>query len=415
MNLKYKKSLILFYFIAISLLIHLILSLFFLEFSFKSRVKSLIKNLSQISNLSEQERKYIEKRREERREALQKIFESVDKKPKNSFPSKPKDTLPAKLVAPKSNFGWVIFDENHKQPDKLEVPPTKIGEVGVTNVSNATELKPKIDTHKTDSKTASVEKNNKLEKSRIQRQAYLQAKKAAKPKKTAVVLGKNIPENKDNLVIDQARSVKLAEEKNIQERIKKIEAMQQLVEQYKKPIPVDKHQEKETLLASVLKKNKAKQSTGPVWGAASVKPKNSRNVIALTKGYIEKLDGENGTDLIDRDGDPNKRPYFEEMKYISYEAKLDWSCQATWKQNCEFYNLPIFAGEYRLVIGFTIGEKGELLDSEILESSGNKTIDSAVIKNLEFTAPFPPLPKHFGMSSYSTGRVVHVFINKMVF
>lgn len=153
-----------------------------------------------------------------------------------------------------------------------------------------------------------------------------------------------------------------------------------------------------------------KVATAKARGARAIMNKDKRNIIALTKGFVENLKDE-GEDDIERDGDPNKRPSFEEMKYISYESNINWCLQAAWKQNFA-YNPTIQAHEGKAVIEFTLNEKGYVTHSELLQSTGYRDLDSVIMKNLQFANPFPPVPKHFGVKNYTTGRIIHVFCNK---
>ncbi len=414
---RYKKTKILLLLLLISLLLHLVISFFFLEFGFKKRFTSFIKALSNsITNLSPEDKRIIEQKRERKNEALQKILQAAHTKKEPIKFIKPGNSRPAKLVAPKSNFGWVLFDDNYVKPKKLEIPTNKTGDVMKVKTSNATETKPQNIAPK-------IERNNATQT----KQAPAKIKQEIKPKplatatKVAQPSAKELKRLADTAIVDEMKKI-VDQTSPVEDRIKKIRQMQESVTEYQKH-PKTKEQEREGLLSSILKKdkkmasatNEQEKSTAFAWGASSLKSKQSPNIIALTKGYIEKIKGENGTDLIDRDGDPNKTPSFEEMKYISYEAKLNWCCQATWKQNSNFYNLPVAARDYQAVIGFSIDAKGNLVNSEILESSGCKEVDSAIIKNLKNTAPFPPLPKHFEKDIYTTGRVITVSINRMVF
>ena len=424
------------------------MSFFFLEFGFRKRFTSFVTALSNsIASLSPKDKQIIEQKREHKHEALQKIFEAARKNKKPINFVKPSDSRPAKMVAPKSNFGWVMFDDNYEKPKKLEIPTTKTDNVMKVKLPNATETKPKKLEPKTEhpkvednielGNTAKKQKNAKIKQEIKQKQLPDKNKTQVKKEELkrladTVIIDEPIKKElniADKQILVTKKQIEPVEQVNTQEqaiqvddRIKKIREMQEAVAEFQKG-PRTKEQEKEGLLGSILKKdkkaaasiNEQAKATDFAWGASSLKSKQSQNIIALTKGYIEKTSGENGTDLIDRDGDPNKIPSFEEMKYISYEAKLNWCCQATWKQNSSFYNLPVAQRDYQAVIEFSIDGKGNLLNLEILESSGCKEVDSAIVKNLKATAPFPPLPKHFGKDIYTTGRVITVSINRMHF
>jgi hypothetical protein len=440
MNLKDKKSLLLFYFIAISLLIHLIFSLLFLEFGFKSRVKSLIKSLSQSLNLSDQERKEIEKRKQVKREALQKIFESVGKKPKNSLWEKPKDTRSAKLVAPKSKFGWVIFDDSYKQPDKLEIPTTKNGDlikVESPNFVNSEKVDKEVlvDVKKVfeDKKTNLTDKPKKQVSKLKQKKRKQDLTPITLPKyaqKSTNNIDKIVAENKISFNTKKDIEKSKKAEERIDDEIEKINGQninstgeKQQVDTNTHDILADQRQnvlvnkeekkedERESILRAILKKkdnnsykiSKEKGEGRPfLWGSAKSKIEKV-SPVSQTRGFVEKLIGEDGFDLVDTlGGDPNVRPKVKDLKYIEYDAKLVKCFQATWKYNSDFYRLPCKAGIYSVLMKFEINCAGCLVCSKIVWSSGNEDMDKAAIKNLRFAAPFPPLPKSFNTNVYKT-------------
>ncbi len=208
----------------------------------------------------------------------------------------------------------------------------------------------------------------------------------------------------------QAYEEPAAPSADIQARIDRIARRQEQLEQFA-PTPTKPGQEvvPETLPGG-KGSGEGKVATAKVRGARAMDKKGGRGIIALTKGFVENLKDE-GEDLIERDGDPNKRPSFEEMKYISYESNINWCLQAAWKQNFA-YNPAVRIREGKAVIEFTLNAKGYVTNSELLQSTGYKELDNIIMKNLKFASPFPPLPKHFGVKTYTTGRIIHVFCNR---
>jgi TonB family protein len=151
-----------------------------------------------------------------------------------------------------------------------------------------------------------------------------------------------------------------------------------------------------------------------VRGAKNMTGERKRTMFALMKGFVEKIHGPEGQDSLDRDGDPNKKPSFEELKYLSYETKINWCLQSSWKQNFA-YRPMASPHEGKAVIEFTLDEHGQVTQSKILQSTGYQDLDMIIIKNLQFASPFPPLPKHFGTKNYTTGRVIHVYTDRLGF
>ncbi len=162
----------------------------------------------------------------------------------------------------------------------------------------------------------------------------------------------------------------------------------------KKPVPVVKAQQQ--------------QQTGIV-----MQPKRKANIIAMTKGFIENLTQE-GDDWLKRDGDDSKRPTLEEMKYFSYEQRINWQLQSSWKRNFERNLSPQFT-EGKAVVTFSIDAQGNILEPTLLQSSGFQMLDNIILQNLKAAAPFPPLPKHFNTTIYKTARIIHVTSNRFGF
>jgi TonB family protein len=139
-----------------------------------------------------------------------------------------------------------------------------------------------------------------------------------------------------------------------------------------------------------------------------------RNLIAMTKGFIENLKNE-GNDWLERKGDDSKRPSFEELKYISYEEKVTWCMQASWKQSFEYSPLHELHTNEEAVVDFSIDENGNLVSCDLLQSTGNKPLDDMIMKNMKLASPYPPLPKHFETKLYRTGRIIHVYPKRLGF
>ena len=145
------------------------------------------------------------------------------------------------------------------------------------------------------------------------------------------------------------------------------------------------------------------------------RPKRKANIIAMTKGFIENLTHE-GDDWLKRDGDDSKRPTLEEMKFFSYEQRINWQLQASWKHNFERMfdgsNQPL---EGRVVVAFSIDEQGNVISSELVQSSGYQMLDKIVLQNVKAASPFPPIPKHFNTKVYNVGRCVRVYADRFGF
>lgn len=142
-------------------------------------------------------------------------------------------------------------------------------------------------------------------------------------------------------------------------------------------------------------------------------PQPKTNIIAMTKGFIENLEQE-GHDWLKRDGDESKRPTLEEMKYFSYEQRINWQLQSAWKRSV-MRSLGNQVVQGRAVVSFVVNEHGALLSQELLQSSGHSGLDEAIMQNVKEAAPFPPLPKHFNQKEYKIGRIIRVMADRFGF
>ncbi len=427
------------YLIIFSLLLHLVFYMVFFNVGFRNHSATIVNGLLDKLSLSPAEH---QKNSQKHQDLLKKLQEIKD------------NGLPAKLSPRKSDFGWVFFSDEPSPaaPDPSQIPTTEEGAVAQAPTPHATKLtpeKPALTAVKHDDQPTTTleqvipEKPQRQEAPKEIAEQIIQPHKEPKIENTLSFAKttlkkyeleqKNNPRtekqlkkqlrkkqkndelNIDDLVAELKKNP--AEEElepsiacnvdqpeispDIQARIARIVRMQEQVSNFAQTPTVT-----DTCSTSTT----AKIATAKVRGARAIENKNGREIIKLTKGFVENLKNE-GDDLIERDGDPNKRPSIEDMKYISYESNINWGLQAAWKQNFA-YNSTISARDSKAVIEFNLDEKGYVTHSELLQSTGYKDLDMIIMKNLELASPFPPLPKHFGVKNYTTGRIIHVFCSR---
>lgn len=80
-------------------------------------------------------------------------------------------------------------------------------------------------------------------------------------------------------------------------------------------------------------------------------------------------------------------------KYASYMNQIRRLVNFFWQQNLDNLSGPLHKKRYETVVSVEISEKGELLSIEILNESGNKKVDSCVIKAFKAAGPFPEPPE----------------------
>ncbi len=304
---------------------------------------------------------------------------------------------PAQLRAPLSDFGWQF--EQEEQTPIVEIPENTDGSIDVDNNVhiNEEELQAAAIVDEAQAPTQKPE-DLTIDQSEALTPDLLMSEK------TETVALKKLDESPTLATIFEEKSVdpepmpekKIAQKKSVQKRkpfrMHDVAAPHILLTEKKSHRKNDVHQEfiGGTEGIRIRGARKEKPDTSPE------EPK--KNIIALTKGFIEKHWGEAGNDLIDRDGDPNKHPSLAELKYISYNSKVIWSLQSAWKQNF-MHTSPSFEIHF-VTLGLIIDEKGFISDAKILVPSGSDTLDSEVLRTAHLAAPFPPLPKHFKTTRY---------------
>ncbi|MFH1253975.1 MAG: energy transducer TonB [bacterium] len=455
---RYKKTKILLLLLLISFLLHLIMSFFFLEFGFRKRFTSFITTLSNsINSLSPKDKQIIKQQREIKHEALQKIFETARKNKKpikqpdiftksnTNIKPKPDNNVSAKLVAPKSEFGWVIFDDNYEKPKKFKMPKTKDGDLIKSEESDVSEIHPENFNSPKDISSNIVVPELKAEP-RHEKKPNINLSTKHTKQEIKIAKAKQVTIQKNSIVEKNIKSKSVNKDKSIDE-LKKITGTA-IIDETKKidnvavptaltqkkelchaeepeqdsPAPeenirkvafkLDKEQERKAILQAILKNknshsdkdrpvHKASKGSKFIWGLNNPETEKSEKIGSLPKGYIYKPFGEDGTDLIDKCGDPNKEPSPKEMEYNVYEAKIKLCLNSTWAYNSDYFKLPHEPGIYPIVImEAEINSSGHLISSKILKSSGIEDVDKAAMRTLRFASPFPPLPKAFNTKVY---------------
>lgn len=203
------------------------------------------------------------------------------------------------------------------------------------------------------------------------------------------------PEQKQSNVISKVAEIGSEQQQELTEISKQIQAIEQQEKRFNEIASYKPHDENVSLL---------KKQSAPAQQKTAATGK--KNIIAMTKGFIENFTNE-GNDWMKRDGDDSKRPSMEEMKFFSYEQRISWQMQASWKQHFE-RSLQVPGLEGRAVIAFILDAQGNVVESSLLESSGYKVLDNVILQNVKLASPFPPVPKHFNMPVYRVGRIIRV-------
>lgn len=289
--------------------------------------------------------------------------------------------LLAALKPRKSDFGSFVFFDKPSEKIPQQMPEQEIKKQAATDTQPQEKIVEKKQTQAMHKKEA-VAKQATPEKKLVQKEKPQSISHQKKQEQTPLFV-KNDEQAKNKQATEEAEKV----HQSLEDRIKKIEQTQQKVAALKEPAKD---------FSPLIKKQ---ETIDPL-------PAPKKNIIAMTRGFLEnRLD--KGDDWLERKGDENKMPSFEELKYLSYEQRINWQLQASWKQNFErnFTARPL---QGKAVVEFSINENGQLVCANIIQSSGMRELDDIILATMRHAAPFPPLPKHFNKTVYATGRIISV-------
>lgn len=374
--------------LAVSIVLHGIISYFFFNASFRQLFKQTLRSITPSILSTEQ----LQKTTEDLKDQLAQI----DKKPK----------IKAKMRAPKSSFGWVLFEKQPETGTSLEIPEGTEGTIGGSRSAHAGPS----DTPATPSSTNEIEIASKatladdsLHEESPETTNSLDQKQGAEaqpPQPNTQTLVTQLPATSVLSSMTPEQNSVLSKEEELSNKIEKIRAYQQALETGGSLASLRK---------SILKKDIEQKAFNRVRGYSG--KNQTKNIIALTKGYIEKVHGEEGDDPIDQDGQEGLRASVEEMKVAQYEAKVNWCLQATWKKY--FARLEKWEPENEegdAIIEFDITRHGKFLEVRLLKSTGSQALDRRILQTTEKTNPFPPAPKELCEGDVCTlFRCVNVF------
>lgn len=95
----------------------------------------------------------------------------------------------------------------------------------------------------------------------------------------------------------------------------------------------------------------------------------------------------------------------QEYRYIGYFTNLRKSIELTWTYPAPALRRGLYGNVY---IKFTIDKDGKVSRIMVLDTSGHRILDSAIVDAIELAAPFAPLPKGFGSKINIKGNFRYV-------
>ncbi|MBU1007718.1 TonB family protein [Candidatus Dependentiae bacterium] len=223
-----------------------------------------------------------------------------------------------------------------------------------------------------------------------QKQIARQMQAALFPKKSA---------DGTQVIFDDEKEVPKKIVTNVVEKIINKEIPQKIISKIKTPIPelkpkpeVNPIDLKKLALANLLSKKQIEKQVEQKEKKSQEKIPEKKSLLSLTKCF---LDHEKGNSAMCRSG-ADRKPTFEELKYICYEKQVQDSIAATWKMMYAGAHVES-RGETRFT--FLVNEDGQAEQIMLYRSSGNNQFDSMVLESVRQTT-FPPIPKHFGVTKY---------------
>ena len=165
-----------------------------------------------------------------------------------------------------------------------------------------------------------------------------------------------------------------------------------LFAQHPKELEKSEHQQEKKSTPSSEKTIMKQQEPFPQPEKIKAPVKKELTFTDLAKGFMSSLD-QGGNDLVERKGNENIRPDFEEMRYLSYLHKIWWHMQNEWRRDTTILNCapPAFVAT---CVSITIDKDGVLKRAAVVESCGNNQLDDAVLRGIRNASPYPPLPAH---------------------
>lgn len=129
------------------------------------------------------------------------------------------------------------------------------------------------------------------------------------------------------------------------------------------------------------------------------KQSQASNILALSKSFLKTKQSATTSSTPDKEPAPCLT-IFEEMKNSSYIQAISSHLQKAWRQN--FASNPTLRYlRGTTLIDMTIDKYGKLANYNLVESSGNSSVDALVIKNITLAAPFPPLPARISTQDFT--------------
>ncbi len=220
-------------------------------------------------------------------------------------------------------------------------------------------------------KVVSKAKKGRISKKEITKKTSTKKVKVAAEKKAGSAVKIPAKTNKKEPRIDK--------DKRIEEAIKRIEAKERV-------------KEEEAIIETRLREIEKRLSTR----------KKIKEEIEEIRNEIYRGD----LKVVNRGGTPVAAdPRIADFKFKAYYRSIRERISSEWALPVELIGKK---QDYTTIIGIKIDRDGNILHTEIEESSGNIVFDRSVLKAIEKSNPLPPLPEEFADKVLDIGFRFHI-------
>lgn len=147
---------------------------------------------------------------------------------------------------------------------------------------------------------------------------------------------------------------------------------------------------KEQLITQRMRKRRTSDA-----GQKVAAPTSKKFTFAdLANGFLENLKN-GGQDEINQRGNPNRRPTYKDLKYVSYKQKLAWHLQAAFKRAAGADFMVPAPERSKLVCTIAVAKNGALQDVRVRTSTKHLELDTYILQAVRDAFPIPPIPKHW--------------------
>lgn len=149
---------------------------------------------------------------------------------------------------------------------------------------------------------------------------------------------------------------------------------------------------------------------------ATPKPDKRKSILSMTQGYLYNKKNK-GNDWLERKGDDNKTPCFDDLRNQSYNTRIAQALQndisiifsqMTFEEKRNFFK----GLKLNPVIFFKLNKKGFLIEVLIIRSSGSQIYDYILLKAFKQASPFPEIPNHLNKKTFE--QVYEIKSNNLI-